>query len=79
MERTTIMIPSDLKRKALLRARKMGISFGELVRRALEEVLSNEREESESDPFFSDKAVFKGAAPGDIAEKHAHYLYGVKE
>jgi hypothetical protein len=39
-ERTTIVIPPDLKQKAVACARREGISFGALVRQSLEQRLT---------------------------------------
>jgi hypothetical protein len=39
MQRTTIVLPPELKSRATERARAMGISFGELARQALERML----------------------------------------
>ena len=39
MKRTTVMIPDDLKMRALKRAGTMGISLGRFIREALERAL----------------------------------------
>ena len=41
MERTTILLPADLKLMAEKTARKNGISLGELIRETLETTLMN--------------------------------------
>ena len=77
MHRTTLMLPSDLKIRAQERARALGISLGEYVRRALESELEESRtDERAADALFSDDAVFDGQGPADLAAEHDRYLYG---
>ena len=77
MERTTIMLPPDLKAKVQKRANYMGMSLGQYIREAVENSLEyQQREQSiEEDPLFADDAVFVGEGPKDIAENHDQYLY----
>jgi hypothetical protein len=75
MHRTTLMLPPDLKTRAQSRAREMGISFGELVRQALESELSAPPGRRDDDPLFADVAVFGGEAPADLSAAHDRYLY----
>ncbi|MGD8331959.1 MAG: CopG family transcriptional regulator [Acidobacteriota bacterium] len=78
MKRTTVMLPADLKTRAMRVARERGISFGELLRRALEATVQAPPDEYE-DPVFADAAVFEGSAPADLAAEHDGYLYGERE
>ena len=75
MERTTILLPPDLKIKAEKYAQKRGISLGELIRNSLENSLLK-KDSKEEDPFFTDRAVFSDHAPKDLADNHDEYLYG---
>lgn len=80
-ERTTVVLPAPLKQRAVRRAREQGISFGEFVRRAIEETLTapprgNGRKKT-GDPFWDNLAVYAGG-PSDAAVRHDHYLYGGK-
>jgi len=76
MHRTTLMLPPELKSQAQKQARKLGISLGELIRRALAAELSSAgRERRAEDPLFSDGAVFRGQVPADLARDHDRYLY----
>ena len=76
MQRTTLMLPPELKTRAQSRARDLGVSFGELVRRALETELSSAPGRTrKTDPLFADEAVFSGDAPADLAARHDRYLY----
>lgn len=75
MERTTIMLPPELKTRAVRRARRKGISFGEYVREALTAELSREGGKG-VDSFLSDTAVYRGEAPSDLSARHDDYLYG---
>lgn len=79
MERTTIMLPGDLKLKAERKAEKMGISLGELIRLSLKTQVGKKTDTVEDDPFLSDNAVFSGDVPDDLSLNHDKYLYGDKE
>jgi len=77
MDRTTIMLPTDLKIKASNQAKKESISLGQFIREALKKSLDSEnRKSTEDDPFFLDNAVFEGTTPEDLASNHDGYLYG---
>jgi hypothetical protein len=75
MKRTTVMLPADLKTRAMRAARAQGISFGELLRRSLEAAVQTPDTHYE-DPVFTDDAVFEGPAPADVSAEHDGYLYG---
>ncbi len=72
------MLPPDLKSLAQKRAQEMGLSFGELIRIALTEVLSEAPPTRKEDPLLADHAVYTGEAPADLAARHDDYLYGEK-
>jgi len=76
MERTTIMLPAQLKHRAHRLAAKLGISLGELIRESLRESLKRDGEDV--DPLYSDNASYAGPAPADLAAGHDNYLYGKK-
>ena len=77
MDRTTIMLPPELKTRAANQAKKKKISLGQYIREALKTSLDMEgRAEADDDPLFLDKAVFDGKTPGDLASDHDRYLYG---
>ena len=78
VHRTTIVLPSKLKQAVVGLARAQGISFGEFVRRALEKALAHNgsRRNRTSDPFWDDRAVFRGDVPPDLSKHHDRYLYG---
>jgi hypothetical protein len=76
MHRTTVMLPEDLKARAMLRARERGISLGELLRECLAATLhAPAGDDRAGDPLFADAAVYGGAAPSDLARDHDRYLY----
>ncbi len=76
MLRTTLMIPPALKTRAQQRARDLGISFGQLIRQAIESELSSSgTDERAEDPLFADQAVFTGDTPADVSVHHDRYLY----
>ena len=80
MKRTTVMLPQDLKMRAVRFANDMGVSLGELIRESLESVLSRSKKKAATDDsLFSDNAVFKGKCPGDLSKNHDYYLYGGKQ
>lgn len=74
MKRTTIMLPSELKTKAIQKANQKGISLGELIRESLEVILNNPEGYFKDDPLFADDAVFHDQGPEDLARNHDHYL-----
>jgi predicted DNA-binding protein len=77
MDRTTIMLPPELKTRAANQAKKMRISLGQYIREALKRSLEIEkRPESVDDSLFVDNVVFKGESPEDLASEHDEYLYG---
>ena len=75
MNRTTIMLPEELKRQAQERAMATGISFGELVRRSLTATVSTPPPERREDPLFADSGIYLGEAPADLSKDHDGYLY----
>jgi len=77
MDRTTIMLPPDLKIRASNQAKKERISLGQFIREALKRSLDLEnRKSTDDDPLFLDNAVFDGTTPEDLASDHDGYLYG---
>lgn len=79
MKRTTIMLPDDLKMRALKHAETMGLSLGGFIRESLEKNLQHpEADRAVEDPFFADDIVYKGNTPKDLALNHDDYLYGDK-
>lgn len=75
MKRTSVMLPAELKARAMRAAREQSISFGELVRRSLEAAVEAPTTRYD-DPVFADAAVFEGPAPDDLAVAHDRHLYG---
>jgi len=80
MDRTTIMLPPELKVRAANQAKKMGISLGQLIRKAPKKSLDTEkRTKTGDDSLFLDNVVYGGKTPGDLASEHDKYLYGEKK
>ena len=74
MKRTTIMLPSALKKRAELRARREKKSLGSYIRESLENALRNGNSRA-SDPLFNtDKLVFADSHPSDMSLNHEEYL-----
>ena len=78
MVRTTIMLSNELKVQAEKRARNLGMSLGEFIRKSLESSLNAKKGGKEEDPFLTDRAVFGGNAPVNMSKNHDDYLYGDK-
>ena len=77
MKRTTIMLPEDLKIRALTRAKRLGLSLGAFIRDSIERALIPKTDNLiDDDPFFSDTVVFEAKTPADLAKNHDEYLYG---
>jgi hypothetical protein len=73
MQRTTIMLPYDLKTKATRFAASHELTLGGLIRQALKEVCL--RKSASMDVFFADKDFYQGDTPGDLSSNHDNYLY----
>jgi hypothetical protein len=78
MRRTTIMIPDELKMRALKHASIMGISLGRFIRETLERALQQPNGNKSDDTLFTDDAVSLEETPVDLAQNHDDYLYGDK-
>ena len=77
MDRTTIMLPPELKTRVSNQAKKMRISLGQYIREALKKSLDMEnRREADDDSLFMDNTVFDGPTPEDLASAHDRYLCG---
>lgn len=76
MTRTTLMLPADLKARSERRAREIGISMGELVRRSLVRLLDETASPASEDALYADVVVSAAETPSDLAERHDDYLYG---
>ena len=76
MQRTTIMLPRDLKQRAAREASSRGVSLGELIREALTRLLRAEPSAAGQDPLIADTAIYEGPGPDDTAERHDDLLYG---
>ncbi|WP_045211404.1 hypothetical protein [Desulfonatronovibrio magnus] len=77
MQRTTIMLPRELKIWAASKSRKMGISLGQLIREALQkEIDSTEVSNGLQDCFYEDKAIYQGYSSPDFSAEHDEYHYG---
>ena len=75
MKRTTIMLPPELKERALERARQRGISLGELIRWCLGVTLDRPGELTGDDPMLADDVAFEGEVPFDLSSRHDDHLY----
>lgn len=70
------MVPENLQTKLEYEARREKISFGELVRRALQTYLLLKKNAGAHDSLLSSKTVFDDEGPRDVSRDHDKYLYG---
>ena len=64
----TIMLPEDLRRRALFRAKQTGVSLGELIRDSLDAALPNVTYDAERDALFEDvEVIVRRRKPGTAA------------
>ena len=83
LQRTTIVLPETLKQRAVIRAREQGISFGELVRRAVEkDLVANPtvrrldlKGKKTGDSFWDNLVTYDDDGPADLSERVDDYLY----
>ncbi len=73
------MLPEPLYERALRRAQEKGVSLAQLIRDCLTSTLLGERVSEGGDSLLRDKAIYRGAAPKNMAEEHDRYLYGETE
>ena len=76
MQRTTVMLPRELKERAAREASSRGVSLGELIREAISRLLRADRDAAGQDPLIGDTAVYEGPGPADTAANHDDALYG---
>jgi len=76
MQKTTVML--DLKGKALFKAREMGISTGELIRKSIENFIDQQDLNRDYDPFIDDNEFYEGEIEGDLSVKHDKHIYLIK-
>ena len=80
MQRTTVVLPAGLKKRAMTIARQRKISFSEFVRQAMERSAPPPRKRLKGkDPYWSDVAVYDGPVPPDLSSNHDKYLYDESE
>jgi hypothetical protein len=80
VHRTTIVLPSRLKERAVARAREQHISFGEFVRQAVEKQLAvrtnGKSKNKAGDPYLDNLVVFDDDGPSDLSARVDDFLYG---
>ena len=78
MQRTTIMLPGELRVRISNRASAMHVSLGEFLRLAAEAYLDRQERMWADDPLLSGACVVREPAPPDISANLDRYLYGGK-
>lgn len=68
------MLPESLKLHLEKEARQKRLSFGELVRRALQKYLLGQQNLGNTDPFLSSQTLFLDDGPPDVSASHDDYL-----
>lgn len=82
MNRTTIVLPQDIKAAAMKQAQARGVSFGALVREALDKLLreptenSAQRSRRQSVTALLQFSQQSPAGPTDLSERLDDHLYG---
>jgi hypothetical protein len=75
MDRTTVVFPVGLKKRAMALARQRKISFAEFVRQAVEHSVPAPRKRPKGkDPYWGKVPVYDGL-PADLSVNHDKYLY----
>lgn len=72
------MLPSKLKARAESRARRLGVSLGELIRNSLERQLQEDKPQRRA-PLFADRFVFEDGGPPDVSANVDKYLGEIAE
>ncbi len=75
MSRTTVMLPTELKARAMRLARSKGLSLSDFIREIVITAVQESTQQDGADPLFADNAVFDGPSPTDVAKHHDRYLY----
>jgi hypothetical protein len=78
MQRTTIMLPAELRDRISLRASTMHVSLGEFLRIAAEAYLDRQERMWTEDPLPGGACVVREPAPADVSANLDRYLYGGK-
>lgn len=79
MNRTTIMLPVELKIKAEKKAKQMHISLGELMRLATKHFIEKQERKKLDDPLITGDFIIREPGPSDVSSNIDHYLYGGKK
>ena len=81
-DRTTIVLPADLKERAVAQARLNGVSFAEFLRTAVEKELASNKTPSGAktgDPFLDNLTIYDDGGPTDWSTRVDELVYGVVE
>ncbi len=79
INKTTILLPDDLQRRAKNIAKKRGTTLSGLIRTQLERVVGESEASNRSraeDPLFSNWNPSDREIPTDLSSNHDKYLYG---
>ena len=79
MNKTTILLPDDLRNRARTLAKKRGTTLSGLIRKQLEQAVNEDESAIQNrteDPLFSSWKPSAANTPVDLSVNHDQYLYG---
>ncbi|MDA0345967.1 MAG: ribbon-helix-helix domain-containing protein [Verrucomicrobia bacterium] len=79
MNKTTILLPDDLQKRARSLAKKNGTTLSGLIRKQLEQAVTEDGGATQirsEDPLFSNWKPSDADIPSDMSVNHDRYLYG---
>jgi hypothetical protein len=79
MNKTTILLPEELQKRASSLAKKRGTTLSGLIRAQLQEAVSgdeNANQNRNEDALFSNWNPSDADLPADLSANHDRYLYG---
>ncbi|MFP4521716.1 MAG: CopG family transcriptional regulator [Fibrobacterota bacterium] len=79
MNRTTVMLPENLKKEIMKYASKNGMSLGEFIRTSCERYLAEHGAKSRGDSIFSARYIIRQKGPSDVSENIDKYIYGINK
>jgi hypothetical protein len=75
MQRTTVLLPERLKKKANAKANILGLSLDEFIQLSIKNSINSQFNKKKSDPFIKDNSVFNECNANDCSINHNDYIY----
>jgi len=79
MNKTTILLPENLQKRAKTLAKKRGTTLSGFIRKQLERAVNEDESDvvnRKEDPLFSNWKPSDADLPADLSVNHDRYLYG---